>query len=91
MTIKIQLYPIMKILKLIQFFSNMQLNVPAYLVINCKYNCGFEVPGGFDRSLDEMSKKTVKQVVLSRPHIFHDDVLPSPMIVSATEGPFCKA
>lgn len=64
--------------------------IPTYLVRNCKYNCGFTVPGVFDRSLDERSKNTVKQVLLSRPHNFHAVVPPSPMVVSATAGPFCK-
>jgi hypothetical protein len=63
----------------------------SYLVRNCKYSCGFALPGAFDFSLDEISKKTVKQLLLSRPHIFQAVVFPSPMTVSATLGPFCKA
>jgi hypothetical protein len=64
--------------------------IPTYLVTNCKYNSGFTVPGVFERSLDERSKNTVKQVLLSSPHNFHAVVPPSPMAVSATAGPFCK-
>lgn len=60
-----------------------------YLVRNCKYNCGV-TPAGSDFSLDEISKKTVKHVFLSRLHIFQAVVFPSPMTVLATAGPFCK-
>ena len=68
--------------------NNKSSQLIAYLVRNCKYNCGFAVPGVLDLSLDERSKNTVKQVLLSRPHIFHIVVLPSPITVSATAGPF---
>ena len=65
-------------------------NKPTYLVRICMYNIGFKFPEGSDFSLDEISKKTVKQVLLSRPHSFQDVVFPCPMTVLATEGPFCK-
>lgn len=61
----------------------------CYLVRNCKYSCGF-TPAESDLSLDEISKNTVKQVFLSRLHIFQAVVFPSPMTVLATAGPFCK-
>lgn len=55
------------------------------------YNCGFTLPEGSDFSLDETSKKTVKQVFLSRPHSFQAVVFPSPVTVLETAGPFCIA
>lgn len=54
------------------------------------YSCGFVLPEGSGFSLDEISKKTVKQVVLSRPQIFQAIVFPSPITVLATAGPFCQ-
>lgn len=53
------------------------------------YNWGFG-PAGSDFSLEETSKKTVKQVLLSRPHIFQAVVFPCPITVLATAGPFCN-
>ena len=64
---------------------------PTYLVRVCINNIGFKFPEGSDFSLDEISKKTVKQVLLSMPHIFQAVVFPCPMTVFATAGPFCKA
>lgn len=70
--------------------DNKSSQLIAYLVRNCRYNCGFAVPWVLDLSLDARSKNTVKQVLLSRPHIFHNVVLPSPITVSETAGPFWK-
>lgn len=61
-----------------------------YLVKNWMYSCEFPGPAGLDPSDGEMSKKTVRHVLLSRPHIFHDVVFPWPITVSATWAPFCK-
>lgn len=60
------------------------------LVRNCMYNCGLAAAGVSERLLDERSNITVKHVLLSRPHIFQAVVFPSPITVSATEGPFCS-
>lgn len=69
--------------------TNRKPDQKTYCVTNCRYNCGFGIPGGVDRSLGDISKKTVKHVLLSRPHIFHEVVFPCPITVSAQRGPFC--
>lgn len=63
----------------------------TYLVTVCIYNCGFAFPEASDLSLDDISKKTVKQVFLSSPHNFQAVVFPCPIIVLETAASFCKA
>jgi len=70
--------------------TNAHLKQTNYLVKNCKYNWGFKAAGGFDVSVGEISKYTVKHVFLSRLHNFHAVVFPCPMTVSAMGTPFCE-